>query len=286
MGALHEGHLSLIRARASAVRRGRRLAVRQPGAVRRARRPGALSAPTRRDDARLAAEAGADILFAPSVEEVYPARLRHARSRCSASPTASRAPSRGAAHFRGVTTVVTKLLCMALPDVAYFGQKDAQQVRRDPPPGRRPQPAGAHRGVRRPCASPTGSRMSSRNARSRPAASATRALRAVRGARAAADLRRRGRALGRGAARRRPRRRWSRAASSRSTWRSSTPTRFEPRRRARRDRAAGASPRASARSRLIDNIVLARRRHARASQRKTTQRQATDPGEAIATCSA
>ena len=36
--------------------------------------------------------------------------------------------ARGAAHFRGVTTVVTKLLCMALPDIAYFGQKDAQQV--------------------------------------------------------------------------------------------------------------------------------------------------------------
>ena len=35
---------------------------------------------------------------------------------------------RGAAHFRGVTTVVTKLLWMAQPDVAYFGQKDAQQV--------------------------------------------------------------------------------------------------------------------------------------------------------------
>ncbi len=36
--------------------------------------------------------------------------------------------TRGAAHFRGVSTVVTKLLCMALPDIAFFGQKDAQQV--------------------------------------------------------------------------------------------------------------------------------------------------------------
>ena len=36
--------------------------------------------------------------------------------------------ARGAEHFRGVSTVVTKLLCMVLPDVAYFGQKDAQQV--------------------------------------------------------------------------------------------------------------------------------------------------------------
>jgi pantoate--beta-alanine ligase len=78
-------------------------------------------------DADLAEAAGADILFAPPVEEVYPQGFATAVEVMGVTERLEGA-SRGSEHFRGVTTVVTKLLCMALPDVAYFGQKDAQQL--------------------------------------------------------------------------------------------------------------------------------------------------------------
>ena len=78
-------------------------------------------------DAELAAAAGADVLFAPSVEEVYPFGFATTVEVLDVTERLEGA-SRGSEHFRGVATVVTKLLCMAMPDVAYFGQKDAQQV--------------------------------------------------------------------------------------------------------------------------------------------------------------
>jgi pantoate--beta-alanine ligase len=78
-------------------------------------------------DADIAARAGADILFAPPVEEVYPEGFATSVDVAGLAKGLEGA-ARGAEHFRGVATVVTKLLCMALPDVAYFGQKDAQQV--------------------------------------------------------------------------------------------------------------------------------------------------------------
>ncbi|HEY4916807.1 MAG TPA: pantoate--beta-alanine ligase [Solirubrobacteraceae bacterium] len=80
-----------------------------------------------RADAAAAAAAGADVLFAPSVDEVYPQGFSTSVEVLGVTERLEGA-SRGAEHFRGVSTVVTKLLCMALPDVAYFGQKDAQQV--------------------------------------------------------------------------------------------------------------------------------------------------------------
>ena len=80
-----------------------------------------------RDDAALAAAAGADVLFAPSVEEVYPPGFATTVEVLGLTERLE-GVARGAEHFRGVATVVTKLLCMAMPDVAYFGQKDAQQV--------------------------------------------------------------------------------------------------------------------------------------------------------------
>jgi pantoate--beta-alanine ligase len=126
MGALHEGHLSLIeRAHEQCDRVVVSLFVNPAQFNERSD----LERYPRQEagDARLAAEAGADLLFAPSVEEVYPPGFATSVEVLGVTERLEGA-ARGAEHFRGVCTVVTKLLCMALPDVAYFGQKDAQQV--------------------------------------------------------------------------------------------------------------------------------------------------------------
>jgi pantoate--beta-alanine ligase len=78
-------------------------------------------------DAAEAAGLGANVLFAPSVEEVY--REGFATTVVVGGVTERlEGAHRGAEHFRGVATVVTKLLNMVSPDAAYFGQKDAQQA--------------------------------------------------------------------------------------------------------------------------------------------------------------
>ena len=126
MGALHEGHLSLIRhARATCDEVVVSLFV-NPAQFDDA---GDLAAYPRDEgrDAALAAEAGADLLFAPSRDEVYPpgfATTVHVEGLTATLEGAHR----GVSHFDGVTTVVTKLLNMVAPDVAFFGQKDAQQA--------------------------------------------------------------------------------------------------------------------------------------------------------------
>jgi pantoate--beta-alanine ligase len=126
MGALHEGHLSLIsRARGQCDRVVVSLFVNPSQFNERSDLERYPRHETR--DARLAAEAGADLLFAPSVEEVYPTGFATTVEVLGVSERLEGA-SRGAGHFRGVCTVVTKLLCMCQPDAAYFGQKDAQQV--------------------------------------------------------------------------------------------------------------------------------------------------------------
>jgi pantoate--beta-alanine ligase len=126
MGALHEGHLSLIRhAREHCDLVVVSLFVNPAQFNERSdleRYP--------RDEHRdreLASAASADVLFAPSVEEVYPAGFATSVEVLGVSERLE-GQSRGAAHFRGVATIVAKLLGMTLPDVAYFGQKDAQQV--------------------------------------------------------------------------------------------------------------------------------------------------------------
>jgi pantoate--beta-alanine ligase len=126
MGAFHDGHLSLM----SAARAASGLVVvslfvnpTQFGAHED------LSAYPRDEarDAALAEGAGVDILFAPAASEIYPdgfATNIHVAGLTDVLDGASR----GAHHFDGVATVVTKLFGIVRPDAAYFGQKDAQQV--------------------------------------------------------------------------------------------------------------------------------------------------------------
>jgi pantoate--beta-alanine ligase len=80
-----------------------------------------------RRDAVLAEDAGVDLLFAPPLEEIYPPGFATTVSVAGVTETLEGA-HRGRSHFDGVATVVTKLLNIVAPDVAYFGQKDAQQA--------------------------------------------------------------------------------------------------------------------------------------------------------------
>ena len=77
-------------------------------------------------DAELAAEQGVDLMFAPPPDEVYPPGFTTTVEVHGLTDVLCGAHR--PEHFRGVTTVVTKLLNMVQPDVAYFGQKDAQQA--------------------------------------------------------------------------------------------------------------------------------------------------------------
>jgi pantoate--beta-alanine ligase len=126
MGALHDGHLSLIRhARSTCDLVVVSLFV-NPAQFNDAADLAAYPRDEERD-AALAAEAGADLLFAPTPDEVYPpgfATTVHVDGLTAPLEGAER----GVGHFDGVTTVVTKLLNMVAPDVAFFGQKDAQQA--------------------------------------------------------------------------------------------------------------------------------------------------------------
>jgi pantoate--beta-alanine ligase len=125
MGALHAGHLSLIRL---AAERADRVVVSlfvnpaQFGPSEDvAKYPRELEA-----DLAKCAATGADIVFTPSVEEIYPKGYSSYVTEDSVSK-----PLEGVSrpsHFRGVTTIAAKLFNIIHPDVAVYGQKDAQQV--------------------------------------------------------------------------------------------------------------------------------------------------------------
>lgn len=129
MGALHAGHSALVRAARERMGDAGRVVVTVfvnplqfgPGEDLE-RYPRTLDA-----DLKLAAEAGADTVFAPSVDEVYEGG--EPQVRISAGPMGSRLEgAHRPGHFDGMLTVVAKLLHLTRPDVAFYGQKDAQQL--------------------------------------------------------------------------------------------------------------------------------------------------------------
>jgi pantoate--beta-alanine ligase len=129
MGYLHEGHLSLLRA----ARAECNVVVMTLFVNPTQFGPGEDLDRYPRDeerDLRLAREAGADLVYAPPVEEVYPEGFStQVEVRGKLTGVLDGDPARrGPEHFRGVTTVVAKLFNSVQPDIAYFGQKDAQQV--------------------------------------------------------------------------------------------------------------------------------------------------------------
>jgi pantoate--beta-alanine ligase len=128
MGAFHDGHLSLIRrAREECTTVVVSLFV-NPAQFGTGEDLGAYPRDEARD-AALAAELGTDVLFAPAADEVYPPGFDTTVEVGGLTDVLCGDPRRrGRDHFRGVTTVVAKLLNMVGPDVAYFGQKDAQQA--------------------------------------------------------------------------------------------------------------------------------------------------------------
>ncbi|AZS85835.1 pantoate--beta-alanine ligase [Streptomyces griseoviridis] len=129
MGALHEGHATLIRTARDLAGPDGEVVVTvfvnplQFGAGEDLDRyPRTLDA-----DLEIAERCGADVVFAPSVDEVYPGG--DPQVRISAGPMGDRLEGASRpGHFDGVLTVVGKLLHLTRPDAALFGQKDAQQV--------------------------------------------------------------------------------------------------------------------------------------------------------------
>jgi pantoate--beta-alanine ligase len=125
MGALHPGHASLIsRARAESDTVVATIFVNP----RQFNEAADFDTYPRDEEADLAiaGEAGADIVFIPAVEEVYPPGFQTTVRVGALTETLEGAARPG--HFEGVTTVVAILLCLAGAERAYFGQKDAQQL--------------------------------------------------------------------------------------------------------------------------------------------------------------
>src|SRR4030066_2114060 len=125
MGYLHEGHLSLIR-----------LAKKKSDIVVVSIFVNPMQFGPKEDfkryprdlkrDTKLARKAGCDVLFIPSQKQIYPDRFSAHVNVEKLSDTLEGKFRSG--HFKGVTTVVAKLFSIVQPDLAFFGQKDAQQV--------------------------------------------------------------------------------------------------------------------------------------------------------------
>jgi pantoate--beta-alanine ligase len=126
MGFLHDGHLSLIRRAANECALVVVSIFVNPTQFNDA---GDLAAYPRDEDrdVDLATGAGADVAFIPAVDEVYPTGFATTVRIAGPLTETFEGAIRGPEHFWGVATVVAKLFGMVQPDVAYFGQKDAQQ---------------------------------------------------------------------------------------------------------------------------------------------------------------
>lgn len=125
MGALHDGHLSLVtlaKTRAERVVASVFVNPTQFGPNED------FDAYPRNEakDGELLAGAGCDLLFAPTVAEMYPAGASTTVTVSGVTDSMDGIARPG--HFAGVATIVTKLLLQALPDVAVFGEKDYQQL--------------------------------------------------------------------------------------------------------------------------------------------------------------
>jgi pantoate--beta-alanine ligase len=125
MGALHEGHLSLVRA---GLARTDRVIVTLFVNPKQFNNPADLAAypRTEHSDAAKLAGAGAHLLYAPNAEEIYPEGFSTTVSVAGASEGMEGRYRPG--HFEGVATVVAKLFLQSGADLAFFGEKDFQQL--------------------------------------------------------------------------------------------------------------------------------------------------------------
>lgn len=125
MGALHEGHLSLVRLAKDRVNRVVASVFVNP--TQFAPHEDFEAYPREEDaDAEKLTSAGCDLLYAPTIDEIYPRGFN-----TTVTVDGVSAPMEGEArptHFAGVATVVAKLLIQCMADVAVFGEKDFQQL--------------------------------------------------------------------------------------------------------------------------------------------------------------
>lgn len=129
MGALHEGHLSLVE---------RMVAENDVSVVSVFVNPTQFNNPadlatyprTEEEDFRLLARAGVDIAFAPGVEDIYPRGIEGREVRAFNLGTAAEVMEGKfrPGHFQGVAEVVSRLFSLVRPKRAYFGEKDFQQI--------------------------------------------------------------------------------------------------------------------------------------------------------------
>jgi pantoate--beta-alanine ligase len=125
MGALHEGHMTLVRAAGAECDRVVVSIFVNPTQFGPREDFDAYPRQEARDLAMLA-EAGVDVAFMPTVADIYPDGFA---TTVTVSGLTECLCGRGRpVHFRGVATVVTKLLLQCLPDAAFFGEKDFQQL--------------------------------------------------------------------------------------------------------------------------------------------------------------